>query len=138
MKKQAWHLTAFLGTLLLVTAAVGQNNPASLRVDIPFSFVVGDRTLPAGRYFVSNHGEKTLHIVDAHNRGTFVLAFMVDGNSPESSGKLVFYRYGDNYFLAQVWGTSGRQGKQLFKSSAEKEWAHRGTDKEIAVLRAAN
>lgn len=136
--KQARWLTAVLATLLIAAAALGQDNPAVLRVDIPFPFVVAGQTLPAGHYVVSNTGEKILHIVNSQNQGAFVPTFQADGRFPEGSGKLVFHRYQHSYFLSQVWGTSGRQGKQLLKSPAEKEWASKGANQEIAVLQTAN
>jgi hypothetical protein len=75
---------AFLGMLLAAAAAVAQNNPAVLKADIPFPFVVANHTLPAGHYAVSSL--------------TFVLTSRVDGHAPESSGKLGFYRYEGDVF----------------------------------------
>jgi hypothetical protein len=136
MNKRRRRLILFSWTILFAAAAMSQSNPANLRVNIPFSFVAGDHTFPAGKYSVTGVGEKVLHIADSHNEGTYVLTFGVDATSFESSAKLIFYRYENSYFLIQVWGMSGRQGKQLFQSSAEKELARKGATKEIAVLRA--
>jgi hypothetical protein len=138
MKAQSWHLTAILGTLLIAAAVVGQNNPAVLKADIPFPFVVANHTLPAGHYVVSTLGEQTIRLTNSHKQGAFVLTSRVDGRAPENSGKLVFYRYQNSYFLAQIWGAGNSQGKQVYKSPAEEELERKGASKEIAVLRAEN
>jgi hypothetical protein len=135
MKKQAWHAAAFIGVLLMAAVAVGQNNPAVLKADIPFPFVVANQTLPAGRYEVSNLGEQAIRIVNSQKQGALVLTSSLSGRAPESTGKLVFYRYQDSYFLAQVWGTGSAAGKAIYKSSAEKELQWKGNRGELAVLR---
>jgi hypothetical protein len=135
MKKQTWQAAAFLGALLVAAVAVGQNNPAVLKADIPFPFVVADHTLPAGHYEVSNLGEQTIRIVNPQNQGALVLTSRVSGRAPESSGKLVFYRYQDSYFLAQIWGADSNTGRAVSKSPAEKELESNQNRREIAVLR---
>jgi hypothetical protein len=134
MKQQKWQGSAILGVLLMAAFAVGQNNPAVLKADIPFPFVVADHMLPAGRYEVSSLGEQTIRIANSHKQGAFVLTSRMSGRAPESSGKLVFYRYQDSYFLAQVWG-AGAAGKVIYKCSAEKELEGKQNRREIAVLR---
>ena len=134
MKKQTWQ-AAFMGVLLMATVAVGQSNPAVLKADIPFPFVVADHTLPAGRYEVSTLGEQTIRIVNSQKRGAFVLTSKLSGRAPESSGKLVFCRYQESYFLAQVWGAGSNTGRAVYKSPAEKELESKQNRREIAVLR---
>ena len=134
MKKQTWQ-AAFMGVLLMATVAVGQSNPAVLKADIPFPFVVADHTLPAGRYEVSTLGEQTIRIRNSQKQGAFVLTSKLSGRAPETSGKLVFYRYQDSYFLAQVWGAGSPTGKAINKCPAEKELEGKQNRREIAVLR---
>ena len=38
-------------------------------------------------------------------------------------GKLVFNRYGDQYFLSKIWPPSSDTGRELTKSSLEREVA---------------
>jgi hypothetical protein len=47
--------------------------------------------------------------------------------------ELVFNRYGQTYFLSQIW-TGGDQGRQLFKSNREKEILRGEPRTEIALL----
>jgi hypothetical protein len=138
MKRHTLQSAAFLGVLLAAAVAVGQSNPAVLKLDIPFPFVVASNTLPAGHYAVSTLGEHTIRIANSHKQGAFVLTSRVDGHAPESSGKVVFYRYEGTYFLAQVWGPAYGAGRQLYKSRAEERLEDKRIEREIAVLRAQN
>jgi hypothetical protein len=138
MKRQTWQAAAFLVVLLAAAAAAGQNNPTILKANIRFPFVVGNKVLPAGHYVFSSLGERTIRIADSHEQGALVLTSMVDGHAPESSGRLVFHHSQNSYFLTQVWSPGVRQGKQVFKSPAEKESERRSANEEITVLRAEN
>jgi len=138
MKRQTWQMAAFVAVLLAAAAAAGQNNPTVLKADIRFPFVVGNQVLPAGHYVFSNLGEPTIRIANSNKKGALVLTSSVDGRAPESSGRLVFYRYQNSYFLAQVWSAGNSQGRQVYKSPAERELERSRANEEITVLRAEN
>src|ERR1700733_1275226 len=129
MKRHTWQQTGFLVVLLAAVTATGQGNPVVLKADIPFPFVVANHALPAGHYVVSTLGEQTIRIANSHKQGAFVLTSRVDGRASESLGNLVFYRYEDSYFLAQVWNAGNNQGKQVFKSLVEEELERKGASR---------
>ena len=52
MKQQALRTIAILGFLLMLTAAPAYSQAEQLRANIPFPFIVGEKTLPAGTYRV--------------------------------------------------------------------------------------
>ncbi|MGB9234034.1 MAG: hypothetical protein WCC04_06440 [Terriglobales bacterium] len=119
MKMRLWQKTLIVAALL-TAGAVGQSMRGGQIVQVPFPFVVAERTLPAGRYFVTNIGETRLRIYSAE-RQSLVQTHTVQGHAPEGSGKMVFHRYGDVYFLAEVWAPGRDVGQQLTKSRAEDE-----------------
>jgi hypothetical protein len=94
--------------LALGTAVVSAKGQSSTRVvaDVPFEFIVADRTLPSGNYSVSTmfdngHG---LLIRSRDGKASAVrISTPLIGNGKESKARLVFHRYGQTYFLAQVW-----------------------------------
>lgn len=137
MKKQPWKVVGFLAALLAASTAVGQTNRGDTIADIPFAFTVANHTLPPGRYTVTRMGETTLRVFNSHNRGTLVLTTKVEGTASESTGKMVFHRYGDAYFLSEVWVPANGIGRKVFQSRAEKELAGKRTEMEIAVLQVA-
>jgi hypothetical protein len=137
MKKQTWKVVGFLAALLATSTAVGQTNRGDTIANIPFAFTVANHTLPPGRYTVTGMGETTFRIFSSHNQGTVVLTTRVEGKAPEGTGKIIFHRYGDAYFLSEVWGAASRTGRKVFQSRAEGELAGRRTEMEIASLQIA-
>jgi hypothetical protein len=84
-----------------VASANGQTITAKARV--PFEFVVGDKTLPAGDYMISNATTFAMKISKVDSKDVALrLSDPVDGKAGKP--RLVFHKYGQRYFLAQVWG----------------------------------
>ena len=134
MKKQLWRVVGFLAACLVTSTALGQTDWGDTMANIPFAFTVANHTLPPGRYTVTPMGETGLRIFNSHNKSMVVLTTSVEGK-PESTAKMVFYRYGGTYFLAEVWVAASGTGSRLFQSGAEKELAGTGAEKEISELR---
>jgi hypothetical protein len=101
---------------LTAATAVGQS---VVQADIPFPFVVTGRMLPAG-YYALSLGDQIMRITNSNKQTTFVLTLDAANLSSRSSGKLVFHRYGNAYFLAQVL-TAESTGKELQRSRSEEE-----------------
>jgi hypothetical protein len=136
MKKTLWQVVGFLAALLAVSYAVGQTERGDTMADIPFAFTVSNHTLPAGRYIVTRPSQKFLRIFNSQNQGTFALTNRVEGKAAQS-GKMVFHRYGNAYFLSEVWVSGSRTGRKVVQSRSEKELAGRRTKMEIAELQIA-
>ena len=112
--------TMFLASLL-ATAAFAQR--PIVQADIPFDFKVGTMALPRGLYTVQpNSGSGTLLVRRAD--GTASAFVMTNGLERRltAEGKLVFNRYGTEYFLSQVW-IPGRDTRVIPPSRAEREIA---------------
>ena len=134
MQKQLWKTVGFLAALLATSTALGQSNRGDTIADIPFAFTVANHILPAGHYTVTRMSETTLRISSLHNQGTVVLTHAVEGKAPESKGKMVFHRYGESYFLSEVWVAAGGIGRKVFPSRLEDELARKRIEMQIAVL----
>jgi len=95
-----------------------------LAVNIPFDFVAGNTQLPAGEYTV-RVSAPTHTIILISRKDSATSAFLVTNAAvsaePQSESKLIFNRYGERYFLSQVWTEGNSQGRQLLKSAREKE-----------------
>jgi hypothetical protein len=133
MKKKQWQIAGFLAAFLVASTAVGQSNQGDTIANIPFAFTVGNRTLPPGRYTVTRLSEKALRIANSQNQGTFALNNKVERRAPESS-KMVFHRFGNAYFLSEIWVAGSRTGCRVLPSPSEKELAEKPTKMEIAEL----
>ena len=68
--------------------------------------MVGSATLPAGTYTVTEATPGVLLIRNEKlgSDAAFVQAHSLETMKPQDSGKLIFNRYGNRYFLNQVWG----------------------------------
>lgn len=111
-------------TLLWFTVALqAQMMPPKplLTVDVPFEFVAGGMNLPAGQYdvfHVMSPDWIMLKNSDAHS--TAVLLVHVSSlPGGQSNPKLVFNRYGEKYFLSQVWTEHDNEVHNCRKSGAE-------------------
>ena len=90
------------------------------RVDVPFAFMAGGVHLPAGPYIVS-HVDPTLIMIETQDGKARALVHVaIENSSSRTEGKLVFNKYGDQYFVAQVWTEQDRQVHHCTKCRAEK------------------
>jgi hypothetical protein len=107
-------------TFAMVTAVVSANaQTMKSKANIPFEFVVGDQSLPAGAYSVdaiTSSGEVLRIRGVASETSAVRLTSQAKGTARHS--KLVFHRYGERYFLAQVW-TTNDDGRELSTSRQE-------------------
>jgi hypothetical protein len=125
MKKRAFVTATLFVLSLMVTAQVAQADEPMV-VNIPFGFVAGNVTLPAGEYRIQklDHNSGVLLIKSsAPSATTVVVTHAAQANEPQTESKLVFNRYDNQYFLSQVWTVGSISGRQLLKSPREKEVA---------------
>ena len=119
-----------------VGSTQGQSLAYKLRATIPFDFVVGGKSLPAGEYSVGRaqgSGDTVLLISSADGRANAIrLSRPVVSGFMNSKGKLVFHRYGEQYFLSQVWPAGASTGRELAKSRRERELMANSSDQKMA------
>ena len=123
MKRQASLFCA--GIALIAVLAVGSGYAQShlkLHADIPFEFVASNVTFPAGHYTVRvlQPGRVLIQSDDYRNAGIVMTIPKATGRTSEKT-KLMFNRYGEKYFLSQIWTQGEGTGRQLLKSRAERE-----------------
>jgi hypothetical protein len=79
---------------------------APLRAEIPFAFTVGEKSLPAGVYTVRilnyTSDRKTLQIRSENGRVSAMVQTLGVSSALSDDAKLVFHRYGQQYFFAQA------------------------------------
>ena len=109
---------------LFAAASVFSQGPQRLTVQVPFGFHVGNSILPAGEYTVYTDTPNVLRL----RSDDFKSSVMIQTNAVEklkapSQGMLVFNKYGDEYFLSQVWKPGINTGSELRKVRRELEVA---------------
>jgi hypothetical protein len=125
MKPRPLVMAGMMALTAMASTRVAQAQEL-LVVNVPFHFVAGNKTLPAGVYSIKvSAPERTLLLVDRKDAAasTFMNTNPVATAEIQTEAKLIFNRYGDRYFLSQVWTEGNSQGRQLLKSAQEKEMA---------------
>jgi hypothetical protein len=94
--------------------------------DVPFAFVAGNRTLPAGRYQVSQPQSNSpiFTLTDSRNHPIFVQLGSNSTGHPEKPS-LTFACYGKECVLAKVTPPDNPIAYGLSKDSIEKKLTHR-------------
>jgi hypothetical protein len=136
MKKQLSALFA-LGLLMATASAYAQT--IRVKAEIPFNFVVTAGTLPSAEYTIQSV-QNIDHLLTLSSAGQKSIVFLANPclllKATEVSGesKLVFRRYGDQYFLSEIWMEGSSVGYQLRKSRRELEMAQNHTVDSVVIL----
>jgi hypothetical protein len=131
MKKQSLRMVVILSFLVIlsVSSAHAQSS-REMTAKIPFSFIVANKTFPAGEYRVTRLNPQSdkaaLAIKSLDGRlNKIVMAMPVQASAPNESAKLVFTRYEDQYedqyFLSQIWTPANNTGLELPVSRSERK-----------------
>ena len=136
MKKQALKAVTMLVSIIALAfttalLANAQTGSQTLRANVPFDFVVGDKTLASGEYAVAPINEDATGIrVSGRNNHQNAIRLSIPVQTKGSSNRamLIFHRYGEQYFLSQVW-LPGSEGREMLKSKAE-----RAAERELSKL----
>jgi hypothetical protein len=129
---------------LLFTAATlfaQTENHQLMRVKIPFSFSVQDRSLPAGEYNIFTVlPERAIRITSTDGRYSAIVNTLPNyASSPSENSRLIFHRYGDEYFLAEVWTAGQDVGRNPMLSKPAMDLASNGSSHQTwTVLAEAN
>ena len=125
MKRQAFNLVGLLTLLLVAGSAIAQSN--RVVANVPFGFTVANNSLPAGTYSVqalSSRDNRSLLLRGADGSSSMIISSIAaQSHEPAAKTKLVFNRYGDQYFLSKIWVEGATLGRELPKTSREKEVA---------------
>jgi hypothetical protein len=126
MYKHAYQVLTALTLVAWLIVPVTRAQSIMVTADIPFSFVVGNKPLQSGEYHVKQlpHGVMLVQ-GKATGASAMVLSTGIQAGKISDVGKLVFNRYGDQYFLAKIWTPSNNLGRELPKSRLEREVAQR-------------
>jgi len=118
-------LMLVLGLALVSAVVANGQGGEKLIAQLPFDFIVGNKTLASGQYHVrvvntagdalvirsDNAKEQALCLTD--NTGQ-------EKDKSKAETRLVFHRYGNRYFLAQVWIAGSDVGRELRKTRQER------------------
>jgi hypothetical protein len=126
--------TLLLALGFVVGAAHGQAGSPGVKVNVPFRFVIGRATFPAGEYSIFSSRDK-VWVQEASGRNVAVsFTGVLDGKVPERDGRVIFDCYFDECFLSQVWSAGQEAGRTLPKSERQIRLAGKGAGQKFALL----
>ena len=120
------------------TSANAQTLQYRLNANIPFDFTVANKKLPAGHYTFQRSepsGGDLVVLISSVDGQTSItrITIPVQTITPKRAGRLVFHRYGDDYFLNEIWPAGGYVGRALPKSRSEKEVQRKLNDAAVGM-----
>jgi len=120
------YFGALLLSLTICSVQARAQIGGELEADIPFQFHAGNAKLPAGRYIVHMLGDSNLSVVEISSEDGSAAALLevrpTETKSPAKS-ELIFNKYGDLYFLEQLFDQGESEGSELAESRYEQRLA---------------
>ena len=120
MKCNSISKSSLLLLSLLLTVA-GAHAQTAARANVPFAFKVGTKQMPAGTYTLRNGAGSDVVMVRNVQTGASALALGQRESPSKKTDKLIFHRYGSEYFLTAILGSKGSQGIVFHATKQEKE-----------------
>jgi len=116
---------------LLLTAATGFAQTESqrlMKVNVPFAFGVDGHSLPAGEYLVLTvTPERSIRIASVDGKHSAIVNTLPNyAKEPSPNSRLVFHKYGDEYFLYQIWTVGQNVARNPLSSKEAMEIASSG------------
>ena len=99
-----------------------------MTVNVPFAFAVEDHSLPAGEYLVLTvTPERSIRITSIDGKHSAIVNTLPNyAKTPSANSRLVFHRYGNEYFLTQVWTAGQNVARNPLSSKRAMEIASSG------------
>src|SRR6202000_394902 len=111
---------ALLYTATFITLGSALTQAQTIEAKVPFAFVVRNDVLPAGTYRIRSIGPNLLQIATRDSRVNEMSTTHFDNSGRAGNNRLVFTKYGDQYFLRQILCESANIDSALPASPLEK------------------
>jgi hypothetical protein len=125
---------------VILTGAAKAQSAHSFQVEIPFPFILGERTLPAGKYLVQRIDPAKPNVLMIKNADARIVRVMlthrVASESPSEVSTLIFMRRQEKLYLFQIWSGGDRNGNEIPLLNEEERRDRDGTAASIVKLRA--
>lgn len=131
MKTRGWMMIVAFAMAVALTAAPAVAQTINLKADVPFDFAAGTVMLKSGHCTVQTISNKVVWLSDADHNGSLTSLTADDLRSADDA-RLVFYRYGDRYFLARI--ETPEVSYKVPISKRERQLAREASPQQVAVL----
>jgi hypothetical protein len=108
-----------IGSLASTQSVSAQTSTTLTKVDIPFSFQMSNKTLPAGTYQIDLEGTHVVLLRGPDKASGFLMMHSASKAKAADHGTVVFDSLGGKYYLRQIWTAGTTNGLECPKSRAE-------------------
>lgn len=116
--------SALLACALAATAVASTSHAfaqgQAMQVNVPFAFHNGSQLMPAGIYRVEIQSSHLI-LLRGQSRSGFVMTNPQTTRTITGPGKVIFNRYGSQYYVSEFWPQGSETGQRSVKSRQEKE-----------------
>jgi hypothetical protein len=91
-----------------------------MQVNVPFAFHNGSQLMPPGIYRVEIQSSHLI-LLRGQSRSGFVMTNPETTRTITGPGKVIFNRYGSQYYLSEFWPQGSETWQRSVKSKQEKE-----------------
>ena len=118
-KIRATFLAIIFAGASLSPASHAQDLEGAVVVNVPFAFEYGSGHFRPGLYTIRMESRNILEL-RGEKGSRFAMANLDENNRPSKTTKVVFRRYGDQYFLHEVWVQGETSHTSCMPSKTEK------------------
>ncbi len=137
MNKVIFHVVKALSlcATLWVSSVSAQVNHM-LVVNVPFDFTAIDKQFSAGTYTLTSATLQSPIFIRGSASGSpaLILPQPAQAAKTPTDAKLIFHRYGNRYFLRNIWYPGTEYGRELSVSTVEQQFARTMPEPEKTVL----
>jgi hypothetical protein len=134
MKKYAYIVAALSLALWVASSFASPQIQNQIKVNVPFTFYVGNTQLPAGEYTIRRVSDATPDVLELRSTdgrmAVLVLGRPTQSTTTPSKTELVFKKYGNVPILSQIFQAGNQLGVELPKLLQEEQAAKGGTTPE--------
>jgi len=136
MKRNLFTIMAAAAAICTFTGAARAQSDMHLRAAVPFQFVAEGKLLSPGVYEVKELEPSILVLRNMSAPSVAVARTIGDRPEKGAAGKafLVFHRYGNTYFLAQITTNHSDEARRVGISPEEQKLAKARTRPELVVV----
>jgi hypothetical protein len=110
-----------IGVIASAPSAFAASAETIATVNVPFSFWMGNHELPAGAYRMLLRSNKMLQLNGPHGQTYMIMVHEAISSKTPRTGYILFHRYGETYFLDQVWSGETNIGVECSRTRAERQ-----------------
>ena len=135
MKRVLWLIVATFAICLTALTTYAQSGSLRLRFSMPFAFTAGNTVFPAGEYEVTQPEPYVLLLRNVETQASgFEQVQAKSRTNGGGSAKVVFHRYGAEYFLDRITDGPAKSAYDLRPSKQERRLANGGSNPQPDVV----